>query len=229
MLATRRDLHAAEPRLQPHEHARTPGLHEWFAQLPPIALLTDLAWRTIERTPTTRILWIGRALRPYPHALLRRRAHERDTRLLDHSTFVDTDDVSARVWAAELALRCDAVGMVIADGAGLRMPASRRLQLCAASAGTPCLLTRPEHEQPELSAARTRWLVTPRASEARDQAWTLELLRCKGLQPAVGDARRWVAHRDHARGSISEWTPSDVGAAPNVVHRPGAPARARIA
>lgn len=183
-------------------------------------------------------------------------AGEVDRGLLDRSVFVEagllqagvvaagdrtpTDTRRARprrraapsdlVWAVEQAVRCPGVAAVVADGRGLSMTDSRRLQLAAAAGGVPAWLARPPWELGELSAARTRWRVSPRAPEdARgradgggagvDIAWTVELLRCKGVQPDAWGARRWAVRRGHATRALHEWTAGDVGVAADVADR----------
>jgi hypothetical protein len=97
------------------------------------------------------------------------------------------------------------------------------------SEGGIAWLIRPGHERRTLSAAHTRWLVTPAPSPDHEQAWMLELLRCKGLQPWTGGARRWSVRRDNATGTLGEWETCDVGLAPTVVDRPRPQAGPKIA
>lgn len=247
------------------------GLHEWFGSgtagrgaeargvghdrlwLPPMAMLIGLAWEAIEADERKRVVWIGRRCWPYPPALVRRipplpgsrgTAMDGDRRLLERSVFVETGASKAgrgeRVWAIELSARCAGVGAVIADGSGLTMAESRRLQLAAA--GTALLLARPPWEAHELSAARTRWRVSPMPlADVMDRenrgcpGWALELLRCKGLRTgrATEDARRWAVRRDHATGHLTmEYGPGssgDGGVASSVVDGSGPPASARFA
>ena len=237
------------------------GVHEWFdgcerdgGWRPALAVLIDLAWRSIERN-AGHVVWVGRRCWPYAHALIRRDAPEPrrdatgprrdatgprcdapgpgtgDRRLLERSVFVDPPGRGERVWAIELALRCAGVAAVVGDGSELCMAETRRLQLAAGASerAAVALLARPGRERGELSAARTRWMVRPCVSQmgetrAGDQAWTVELLRCKGLQPS-GSVRRWAVRRDHATGAIGEWTACDVGVAADVVGGPASEAR----
>jgi protein ImuA len=122
------------------------------------------------------------------------------------AVFVDPSGDAERLWAIDQALRCRGVACVIADGSRLEMAASRRLQLAAREGGTLGLLARPLGELGELSAARTRWRAQPAPNlEARwfpEPAWTLELLRCKGLRPTT-DARRWTVRVHHDTGDVS--------------------------
>jgi len=223
------------------------GVHEWFsaeasgaAWLPPMAVLIGLAWRAISAdAPASggQVVWVGRRCWAYPHALVRRDPAEPggagDRLLLERSVFVDPPDRATRVWAIDLALRRPGVAVVIGDASGLTMAESRRVQLATVSrggiGGAVGLLARPGWERRELSAARTRWLVTPTSaaeSDLYEQSWTAELLRCKGVQPAVWSARAWRVRRDHGTGSIGEWTPSDGGVAADVVDRSAGASRA---
>ncbi len=205
--------------------------------LPPLAILIDLAWRAViqrgQAGEGAMILWIGSRCRPYPHALVRRDPNDPhgpgDRRLLERSIFVEAAGTAERVWAIDLALRCGAVAAVIADGRALSMADSRRLQIAAAAGGAPAWLARPARERGELSAARTRWLVTPEPSLTSQQAWRVELLRCKGGQPVSGSARLWAVRRDDATGEVHEWTACDGDLAARVADRPPAPARSKIA
>ncbi len=127
-----------------------------------------------------------------------------DGPLFEHSLFVDPGpaQVGQRLWAIDTALRCPSVTAIVADGSGLPMAGTRRLQLAAAAADALVLLARPPAEIGEVSAATTRWAVT-RAQDAgradlagdvkfpndaeftSDTApprWRIELLRAKGSQ-----------------------------------------------
>jgi hypothetical protein len=180
------------------------------AWTPPLSLLVHLGWAALGCRPGDGgaaaerwVLWIGQRVWPYPQALLRGAGvRERDggageleledgggatdRRLLERSLFVDPPDAAGRLWAADAALRCPSVAAVVFDGKGLRMPASRRLQLAAESGAAVGLVARAADEVRELSAATTRWCV--RRAPARDAAefpgddrprWLLEGLRCK--------------------------------------------------
>ncbi len=100
--------------------------------------------------------------------------------LLKRSLFIDPPDDASRLWAIDLALRCPAIIVVVADGSGLRMAETRRLQLAAEASRGLALLARPPDELAELSAATTRWRVGPAPSPTGRPRWFVELLRCKG-------------------------------------------------
>lgn len=119
-----------------------------------------------------------------------------DEALLARSIFVDPPDDRARLWAIDLCLRAPSVAVVVADGRGLSMAASRRLQLAAEAGNTLALLARPAAERRTLSAAATRWHVHRTLVAERDASrprWMLELLRCKGR--ARGTAARTPRRR----------------------------------
>lgn len=174
------------------------------------------------------VLWIGRRCWPNPQVLASGGgAGGEGVGLLARSVFVDPLTHDERVWAIDVALRAGvgrgdgvagAVAAVIADGARLTMAESRRLQLAAGGGGggggaggagvermevggVLGVLIRPSWEQRELSAAKTRWRVSPIRSDTAEPRWTVELLRCKGERPSEG-ARRWVVRCDHETGDV---------------------------
>ena len=196
----------------------TSVVHEWFGILPaggdpvkavtklghwrpPLCLLSHLAWCGFEHGVggRGRVFWIGHRCWPNPSVLLRDRG--RNQRLIHRSIFVDPPDGPTCLWAAELAARCPAVSVVVADGSGWEMAGSRRLQLAARAGPALVLLTRPPQELKALSVAATRWLVRSVPSRSWRQRWSVELLRCKGLQPAPAQ-RRWALEWNGAEGGV---------------------------
>ena len=120
-----------------------------------------------------------------------RRERDFDRRLLEASWCLDPPGGSceARVWAIEQAVRCRGVAAVVADGRGFRMPLTRRLHLAAKSAeaaGEPTLLLllRDPSDANAISAASTRWQVSPRSrissKDHADFGWSAALLRRRG-------------------------------------------------
>jgi len=105
-------------------------------------------------------------------------------------------DDDQRLWAIDQSLRCPGVGAVIADASGLDMGASRRLQLAAEAGGVLGLLARPPSEMKSLSAAATRWVVSPRVSGSKRVSWNVSLRRCKA-------GALWSGAR---AGAVREWT-----------------------
>lgn len=173
------------------------SLHEWFADSYPVALFAGVAAGSLADRPGS-ILWIGRGCWPFPAWLT--------PDLLRRSVFIDPACDAERAWAIDQALRCAGVSCVVADGRRIDMPTSRRLQLAAGSSQVLVLMARPPDEIRFLSAARTRWRVTPALNpDARFHPaprWTVELLRCKGMQPHT-DARRWVVQLAHDTRHVS--------------------------
>jgi len=209
-------------------------IHEWFAAggdadqrctrrrwSPPLAVMLTIA-TSVAAAPDNAgklCVWIGRRCWPHPVAAARA-----SPALLHRSLFVSPGCIDDRLWTVDLALRSSAAALVAADAAGLSLNDTRRLQLAAEAGGSLGLLVRPPWERRESSAARTRWLVSPALSSDSDQRWTVELLRCKGVQPASREARQWCVRRCHATG--------DVGVVPDASDRSipaAAPAAERLA
>ena len=118
-----------------------------------------------------------------------------------------------RTWILEQAIRCPGVTAVVADAEGLPMACTRRLHLALRQSESQghrvlVLLLRPPWDRGEISAATSRWSVSPTAHDAkaiRDEgmsaisgvprlvgaepvrfcepgtvAWRLQMLHCKG-------------------------------------------------
>lgn len=96
------------------------------------------------------------------------------------------------LWALEEALKCNALGAVVAEVDQVGFTASRRLQLAAESAGiTGFLISRDSNGVAgATSAAVTRWRLTSAPSQADGlpgvgaPCWQVELLRARGGRPA---------------------------------------------
>jgi hypothetical protein len=142
-----------------------------------MGVLMQLALRHLDETPGV-VVWIGRRLWPY----LVPGGREGDARLVRRSVFVDPPDDGGRLWAIDLAIRSAAVATVVADGSGLDLARTRRLQLAAEHASALVLVARPPAERDQLSAAAVRWLVRAAPSADTTPRWIVELLRCKGMQ-----------------------------------------------
>ena len=143
--------------------------------------------------------------------------------LLCCSVFIDPPDDASRLWAIDLALRCPAVVAVVADGRGLELPQTRRLQLAAESGAVLGLLGRPPGELERRSTASTRWRVRPVPGPR--PRWAVELLRCKGAHrqtaAAMRDVGGWMLELDRVKGVVS--------ALAEVGDRSGAPAVGSVA
>jgi hypothetical protein len=131
-----------------------------------------------------------------------------DRRLLVRSMLVDPPSDVARLWAIDIALRCSSVSVVVADGGGLDMAATRRLQVAARTGRTLGLLARPLCDVHRLSSATTRWRVSPVPTDGPRPRWRLQLIRCKGVarcrtRPArANDDEPWFVEWDGAKGLV---------------------------
>lgn len=162
---------------------------------PCLRLLIHLAHRACG---TAAVAWIGQTVWPHGRALVQ----GDDRRLLHAALLVAARNVSDRVFATELALRCPAIALVIVDASSFDTVAGRRLQLAAEAGSSLGLLARPATEEGLFSAAVTRWRVSRMASSGFRQRWMVRLLRCKGMQPTAEAARRFVVQHDHVSGAL---------------------------
>lgn len=183
--------------------------------LPPLSILAHLARQAgmsqrekhggtgvRGRAGAGLLVWVGEAVWPFPATL----ADDAAAPFLSRSIFVRAACPGARLWATDLALRSAGAAAVIADGSRFDLSATRRLQLAAEAGGGLCFLARPPWERAELSAAATRWRVrfappVPAAYpfiHTPTRRWTVELLRCKGVQPTAASSRCWILEHDRA-------------------------------
>src|SRR5215469_8371757 len=102
------------------------------------------------------------------------------------------------LWAMEEGLRSPGIAAVVGEGGTLPAVARRRLQLAAERAGTTAFLLRrwrnggqAAHERTLPNAAATRWRITALPSHVAPgepgvgrPRWRVELLRCRGGEPA---------------------------------------------
>jgi len=184
-------------------------LHEWFADMPPQMLLTDLV-RHAGEDHAGYVFWIGRACWPYAPALVGRA--NASTSLLRRSVCIDIplQQTAARAWAIDLVLRSPATLAVVADGRQFNVAQSRRLQLAAEAGVAMAMLWRQERELSTRSVAHHRWRVTPAPTTERRPRWRIDMLRCKGsagFAPLMNqhtnqrrDAGGQDAHHHHTDG-----------------------------
>lgn len=181
-------------------HELWPAWREWDDGAATGFLLALSARLLAQRQGT--LLWVSRADDLYapaaavaglsPARLLRARARRQEDLL----------------WALEQGLQCGELVGVVGEVAGIDRIAARRLQLAAESAQRPCFLL--QHcslgEGPTAgSPAVTRWRIEalpsdpalPRQLVGRPR-WRLELLRCRGGQPAAFEVE-W----DDATGALA--------------------------
>jgi hypothetical protein len=120
-------------------------------------------------------------------------------------------------WAVEQAIRSEGVAVVVADGSGFSMAATRRLHLAMATRSTPqlVLLARPSVDRSLLSSALTRWLVSPSslsscplAKTARtppwespgEPLWSIQLASCKAS--LLAGRRGLLAHAAQPKADV---------------------------
>ncbi len=128
------------------------------------------------------LMWLARGDDLYPPGLVRFGIEP--GRLLVASGLRRRADM---LWAMEEALRCRALGGVVAEVALLDRASSRRLMLTAQGSGVPGLVLRCGDGRGGggrigVPAAESRWRITtvPGAGMAR---WRVEVLRCRGGRP----------------------------------------------
>ncbi len=191
---------------------RLGALHEWFGVAegagrewtPPLCVLSDIARRSLDVRGVGQIVWIGRDV--WPHA----RFIDACPGVLAASVFIDPPDNASRLWTIDTALRCASPMLVIADGCGLTLAHTRRLQLAAGSAAGDgatdgqglCVLARPPWEASGLSAATTRWRVDRARSPTGRPRWTIALVRNKDHPALTEDAPVKTLEWNDAQGLI---------------------------
>lgn len=184
---------------------RLGAVHEWFGERgwsPPLCVLADLARRALSASAVCGVVWVGRGCWPWPVFLPRE--------VVGASVFVDPPDAGSRLWCVDVACRCERPAAVIADGRGLTLAQTRRLQLAAGSGGGLCLLARAGSERAELSASATRWSVSPAPGEGVGRPrWSVALLRNKDLPALTEERPSLVVEWDHAEGGLR--VAADVG------------------
>lgn len=114
----------------------------------------------------------------------------------DRVVFIDLKKEKDVLWAAEEALKCDALSAVVGEIKDLSFIASRRLQLAVEQSRVTGLIIRPNPKKLEATACVSRWKITPLPSEPIDDLpglglpqWRLELLRVKNGKPGTWDMR----------------------------------------
>lgn len=215
---------------QPLRHG---AVHEWFtvseascreprSWQPPISIVLDAASRLAapsQGTTNRVVLWIGRSCWPYPLALAACPG------LLRTSIFIDPPDAASRLWTMDVALRSESPCVVVADGSGLKLAQTRRLQLAAGHRRGSCLLVRPAQDLRELSAATTRWRVEPAPTLPSPTArprWTVTLLRHKDHPVLMDEPPAWCVEWDHAQSRLGVVAPVASGTGEAAVGKGGA-------
>lgn len=143
-----------------------PGCGEWGLLAPALAAL--LPWQSEGRAANaslgrSAVVLVGAPFVPCGPSLAARQINP--GRLLR----VQADAASARLWAAEQALRCADVSAVLAWLPKVPMPHLRRLQMAAQSHGKLLFVFRPETVQSESSPAPLRLHLMHAGPEAAGQ------------------------------------------------------------
>ena len=190
------------------------GIHEWFygdtldsstsalhTRLPRSrdrpwwpAALTLMAWmagRILRQSEHKYLFWIGGTeFLPTVQLLA---AILPGRRLIERCIFIDPPSRSDRIWTIDQTLRSGAGAVVIANGAGADMAASRRWQLAAAAGGVCGLLARSPWEINDPCLAITRWQVQPAPTNTSHPQWYVRLLRRKPPMAAIAADTQWTA------------------------------------
>ena len=210
-------------------------VHEWWGDPVDVrSLHAQVAWRVLRDADARacpaiqpgaadgmHVAWIGRAAWPAAADLVRgmRAALAGmfgapatrtwpDAALHDRSILVDApaSDSGARLWATEQAARCAGVCLVIADGRGFGLAATRRLQLAASR--VPILLLRGPARDPRVrrgaaSACATRWHVA--RADAGSAGNLMErapwLRAAHALAWRIPEEPAWMVTLERAKGS----------------------------
>lgn len=130
-----------------------------------------------------------------------------------------------RVWAVELCCRNPAVSVVVADGRGLSMAATRRLQLAARAGGVRVLLARTPEELACPSAAPVRGLVEGEDADGAGQHDVAHHVAHRaGDEPEASWPRRLHA-RGFAASAVAETAERLSAAEPAPPRRTASPPR----
>lgn len=137
-----------------------------------------------------------------------------DLSLVRSSVMVDAPDAAGRSRAAETALETGGCAVIVMDGEGVDLTASRRLQLagerCALAGRAPLiLLARPERDAMRPLSCATQWVVRRAPAHGAGSAapaWCLSLVRRRAPQGGGVDdsgAHRWTLEWDDASNSVA--------------------------
>ncbi|HWB18876.1 MAG TPA: hypothetical protein VG711_01130 [Phycisphaerales bacterium] len=182
-------------------------VHEWFGPgamrsgswSAPRVLFVRLARTLASQTNHGLVIWIGQSVWPAAQLLARHGS------LLNRSLLIDPATDHERLWAIDVCARSRGALVTIADGSALKLSHTRRLQLGAEHSGGFVMLARPRNELSVPSAATMRWGVHRARSPSSRPRWSVELLRCKGVQRMTGkdaSSRSLILEHDRATGCL---------------------------
>ncbi len=162
-------------------------LHEVVGETESRGLGLTIGWITDDADSASgQCVWIGKRVWPGLATLHR-------ATLLHRALLLDASASSLRAWAAELCVKCTAVGAVVVDGSGFDLTMTRRLQLAVRGRSCRLILVRPER-QAGTSAAGCRWQIESVPALQDEQTgdpprrprWSVTLLKSKGGHRATG-------------------------------------------
>lgn len=183
------------------------AIHELFPlgdSLSPCFLLASLASNT--SASNRLIVWIGREVWPTPHLLAAQAPP-----ILAQSIFIDPPTKKYALWAFETSLSSPAVAVAITHQSNLSLKTTRRLSLAAKKGSTLGIIVRPSTELHSLSAAATRWGVSPYPTTTFNPCWKLELIKCKGSSTPHTS---WVIEWNHDEKVSLRLSPEMVSESP---------------
>ncbi len=168
------------------------------------------------------IAWVGRNCWPAPYLFEQTMKNNGPSApsnvLLDRLKFLflDPPAKAKRLWSTIQILSSPATYAVIADGSAFSMTASRKLQLAARRGNSLGLILRPPWESGLLSAASTKWKISPQApliNNSQSQLprfpqWEVELLRAKGGVSAKTWLIEWYKEDKHGKNCLRLSPPS---------------------
>ena len=165
------------------------AIHEFICVSPDSAAATDgfIAGLLSAFMPEGgACIWIGTKRRLFPSSLAGFGV------AVDQIIFIDVKKEIEVLWVMEEALRCEGLGVVVAEVDGLNLVESRRLQLAVEQGGIPGLVIRKDPRRMTSNVATARWKITPLPSEDDEgmpgvgfPRWLIELLKVRNGNPGT--------------------------------------------
>jgi protein ImuA len=140
-------------------------------------------------------IWIGPVRKIFPPAL--ELFGIEPSRMI----FIDLQKEKDMLWAAEEALKCPALSVVIAEVPEISFTASRRFQLAVEQSHVTGFIHRSNPRNLNPNASVSRWKITPLPTETYDglpglgyTRWNIELLKIRNGKPGEWQVE-WSDHR----------------------------------
>ncbi|MFN8389969.1 MAG: hypothetical protein U0136_06740 [Bdellovibrionota bacterium] len=173
----------------------------WYA---PTTVVTSVLRQTLNENEFHEkqlIAWVGERIWPTPH-ILKLTSPADSWSWEKHAIFLRPRSKEKNLWSIIQLLRSPATLAVIADGSGLNLIATRRIQLAAQKHNALCFLIRPPWELASPSTALTKWRIEPEKSDAEER-WKLWLLSAKGLPAPLHWQLEWREDDNGKTNSLS--------------------------